>query len=158
MLNSMKHRHAAASPVDGERPTHRAVVSRAITRFAETWQAGDLDAMLECFHPRVIFHYGGTSPYAGVHQGRDHMESMVRRVSAHQRLLSVDQVDDLGDSGAVFVTVPLVLDGEVFAVWRAFRCRVAGDRIVECWVFDHDQHLLDRSWNAIATADAEADV
>ena len=63
-----------------------------------------------------------------------------------RRLVSIDQVDDLGTHGAIFATESMTVGGETVQLARALRYRSADDRIVECWLYDHDQHLVDRAW------------
>jgi hypothetical protein len=40
----------------------------------------------------------------------------------------------------------LTRDGESHELRRVLRYRVAEDRLVECWLHDEDQRLVDRLW------------
>lgn len=120
-----------------------------ITRYAQAWTAGDLATLLDCYDPEVVVHYGGTSPFRGTHRGRDAFVGVLAETAQRSRreLVRIDQVHDDGDQGALFVTERIELDGVTSEVQRALRYRVAHDRIVECWLFDADQHLVDRAWS-----------
>jgi hypothetical protein len=98
----------------------------------------------------IVVHYGGTSPYAGVHRGKDDfLRALVESSIRSQRsLFSVDAVFDTGTEGAIFSTESLVVDGETRTVERALRFRLAQGQIHECWLYDHDQHLVDAAWSA----------
>jgi uncharacterized protein len=120
-----------------------------ITRYANAWIAGDRLAVADIYDENIVVHYGGTSSFAGNHHGRNRFIEVLLETSgrAKRQLIAIDQIHDDGDTGALFVTESIELDGETIAVSRALRFRVANDRIVECWLFDHDQHLIDRAWS-----------
>jgi putative lipase involved disintegration of autophagic bodies len=119
-----------------------------ITRYAEAWANSDVAAMFGLYHDDVIAHYGGTSEFAGVHRGRDAFASVLIETVGRsgRRLLSIDQVDDHGGHGAIFATEAMTVLGEEVHLMRALRYRVENAQIVECWLFDHDQHHVDRAW------------
>jgi uncharacterized protein len=119
-----------------------------IARYANAWLAGDRMAIVECYDENIVAHYGGTSAFAGDHQGRTRFVEILLDTSSRARrtLIGVDQIHDDGDSGALFVTESIEIDGATTHINRALRFRVANDRIVECWLFDQDQHLLDHAW------------
>jgi uncharacterized protein len=123
-------------------------MSGVITRYAEAWQRSDITELLACYHDDIVVHYGGTSPFAGTHHGRDRLfEILVETAQRSGRqLVSIDQIDDQHTHGALFVTESIVLDGATVAVERAFRYRCADGLFVECWLYDHDQHRVDRAW------------
>lgn len=117
--------------------------------YADAWLAGDLATLFGFYAPDIVAHYGGTSPFAGVHVGKDRfvdvlVESAVRSSRA---LVAVDVVLDDGTVGALFVREALVVDGERIEIERALRFRLEDGRIAECWLYDHDQHLVDRAWS-----------
>jgi uncharacterized protein len=124
-----------------------------ISRYAHAWAAGDLATVVDSYATDIVVHYGGTSPFAGTHTGRDRfVEVLIETASRSSReLISVDQVHDDGETGAIFATERILVgppgDRRPVTIQRALRFRVADDRITECWLFDHDQHLLDRSWS-----------
>jgi uncharacterized protein len=125
------------------------VMKSVITRYAEAWRSSDLAAMFNCYHDDVVVHYGGTSLFAGTHRGRDRLIEVLVETSRRsgRQLVTVDQIDDHGTHGALFVTESITIDASVFTVERALRYRATDDQIVECWLYDHDQHLVDQAWS-----------
>jgi hypothetical protein len=71
----------------------------------------------------------------------------VLRGRSDRQLVTIGQVDDHGTHGALFVTETVSFDTEIATIERALRYRAAADRLVECWLYDHDQHLVDQAWS-----------
>ena len=106
--------------------------------------------MFAMYADDIVVHYGGRSPYAGVHRGRDRfievlVESSIR---AQRSLLSIDALFETSSEGAIFTTESVVLGDETQIVKRALRFRVDDLRIQECWLYDQDQHVVDAAWSA----------
>ncbi|MEQ1699534.1 MAG: nuclear transport factor 2 family protein [Ilumatobacteraceae bacterium] len=120
-----------------------------ISRYADAWRRGDIVEMIDCYHWDVTVHYGGTSSYAGIHHGRDRLVHLLIETAqrSNRQLVSIDQIDDHDTHGALFVTETMTVDHTTTQVARALRYHVADDRIGECWLYDHDQHLVDRAWS-----------
>lgn len=120
-----------------------------IQRYADAWQRSELETMFASYDPDVVVHYGGSSPFAGDHHGRDALLSMLAETARHsgRTLVSVDAVYDLGGHGAIFVREAFEIAGERVVVDRCLRYRVDGDLIVEVWLYDHQQQLVDRAWS-----------
>jgi len=123
-----------------------------ITRYADAWTAGDVATMFDLYADDIVVHYGGTSEFAGTHHGKDRLIEIIVETAMRsvRQLQSIDQVDDHGTHGALFVTEQITVAGEPdpVLVARALRYRASDDRLTECWLYDHDQHLVDRSWTA----------
>ena len=121
-----------------------------ISRYVAAWQAQDLATVLDCYAEDVTAHYGGTSPFAGDHHGREAFVAVLAAtaVTSARRLVTVDQLHDDGDRGAVFVTEAVTVGSTEHVVQRALRFRVAEHRIVEVWLFDLDQHVVDAAWGS----------
>jgi uncharacterized protein len=119
-----------------------------LRRYAEAWKAGEIMTMFGMYSPDVIVHYGGMSEFAGEHRGRDaFVDVLLTTAGRSQRvLLEIEDVFEDGSHGALFTREQLVLDGEVTEVQRALRFRTSDAEILEIWLYDHDQHILDRSW------------
>lgn len=47
----------------------------------------------------------------------------------------------------MFVTATFDIDGERVTVERCLRYRVNVGMIVEVWLYDHQQHLVDQAWS-----------
>jgi hypothetical protein len=119
-----------------------------LRRYAERWLAGDIDALLGTYADDVVFHYFGTTDLAGAHVGRDAaVERMVVASTRAPRQL-VEIVDVLVGEvlGTIVAVERLERDGEVATVRRVLVYRVEAGKIVECWVLDEDQALIDRFW------------
>jgi ketosteroid isomerase-like protein len=123
--------------------------SGVLHSYVDAWLRGDHPAMFAMYADDIVVHYGGTSPYAGVHRGRDEflqvlVESSIR---SQRSLVTINAVFDAETEGAIFSTESLVVDGETRTVERALRFRLAHGQIQECWLFDHDQHVVDAAWS-----------
>ncbi len=46
-------------------------VEGVITRYATAGREGDLQTLIDCYDEDIVAHYGGQSPFAGTHVGRD---------------------------------------------------------------------------------------
>lgn len=124
-------------------------MSGVISRYADAWRRGDIAEMLDCYHDDITVHYGGTSSFAGTHHGRDQLVQLLIETTRRSRrlLITIDQIDDHDTHGALFVTETMVPDDTVTTVVRALRYHTIDDRISECWLYDHDQHLVDQAWS-----------
>jgi uncharacterized protein len=125
-------------------------MSGAIMRYAEAWERGDIAAMIDLYAPDIIVHYGGTSEFAGTHHGRDRLVEILVETAmrSDRKLVSIDQIDDHEHHGALFVTETMRVDDATVTLRRALRFRVADGRLAECWLYDHDQHLVDAAWRS----------
>lgn len=119
-----------------------------IGQYAISWEQGDLTTMFALYDDDVIVHYGGTSEYAGTHHGKERLIEILAETAARcdRKLVRVDGVFTEGDAGAIFVTETFKVNGATLRLPRALRYRVDRDRIVECWLYDHQQHLVDQAW------------
>jgi hypothetical protein len=109
-----------------------------ITRYARAWERGDIGEIVNCYNEDIVAHYGGRERFLGLL-----LETGQR---GSRKLLSIDQIHDDGDTGALFVTESFVINGETVSVLRALRFRTTGETITECWLFDQSQHLVDQAW------------
>lgn len=119
-----------------------------LRRYADAWQAGDLDALIGCYADDFTLHYAGANRFAGTHVGRDAALGVMAEVStiAPRTLRSVDDVLSGGGGGALVVTEELTRDGETAVLSRVLRYRVADGLLRECWLHDEDQALIDHLW------------
>jgi SnoaL-like domain len=119
-----------------------------ITRYARAWERGDFGEIVECYDEQIVAHYGGQSAFAGTYTGRDRFLTLLLETGSrgNRKLIAIDQLHDDGDSGAFFVTESFVIGGETVTVQRALRFRTNGRAVTECWLFDQDQHLVDKAW------------
>jgi hypothetical protein len=119
-----------------------------ITRYARAWERGDFGEVVQCYDEQIVAHYGGQSEFAGTYIGRDRFLTLLLKTSirANRKLIAIDQLHDDGECGAFFVTESVVINDETVTLRRALRFKTNGKAVTECWLFDHDQHLVDRAW------------
>lgn len=135
---------------DNEPPRIIVTPEGAIHRYAAAWKDGDVAGIVGCYAEGVVTHYGGRSSFAGTHVGRDRLVEVLlaTKVLGQRELVSIDQVHDDGETGALFVSEQFTVDGETRTVSRAFRYRTNGEQIIECWLYDQDQYVVDQAWTA----------
>jgi hypothetical protein len=116
--------------------------------YVRAWQDGDLEGLLGAYADDVVFHYFGTTDVAGAHVGKAAaVEAMVTVSTRAQReLLEVLDVLVGEELGALVVRERLRRGDEEAEVQRVALYRVEGEQIVECWIHDEDQALIDRFW------------
>ncbi len=118
-----------------------------VRRYAEAWQANDIDAVLASYHDDFVLHYFGESALAGDHIGRDAaIAVLMEATSRSQRQL--DAIEDVlgGDRFAAIVAREGVGD-PVTLVRRLFVYTVRDGKLAECWLYDENQRLIDRLWS-----------
>lgn len=136
-----------ARPVRGA-ATDGSHAGAVLQRYATSWLAGDLDALVACYHPDFTLHYGGDHRFAGSHRGLEAALAVLAEVSsvAPRTLVSIDEVLAGDTGGALVVTERLERDGVSHELVRVLRYRVADGLLAECWLLDADQSLVDRLW------------
>jgi uncharacterized protein len=128
---------------------HPNATTGVLHRYVDAWQRNAIDELIELYAPDVVAHYGGTSPYAGTHTGRDRFVAVLveTAIASGRTLVGVDLVIESGDAGAIFVRESMLVGGRPHVVARALRYRLDDDRIAECWLYEQDQHLVDQAWS-----------
>jgi len=121
---------------------------RVAERYAAAWLAGDLAALLDCYADEFTLHYFGRSRFAGDHVGKQAAVTALLEVgaAAPRTLLGVDEITSAPGAAVIVARERLEGGGESFEVRRLFRYRIDGDQLVECWLYDEDQTLIDRLW------------
>jgi len=120
---------------------NRAVVER----YARAWEAGDLAALRACYHPDFTLHYFGDHSLAGDHVGLAAALAALVEVSRRTRRRLVRIIDVMAgpERAAVIAREAFERDGVVAELDRVLVYRIADDLLVECWVHDGDQALVD---------------
>ena len=116
-------------------------------RYVALARAGDWERALALVAEGVVFHIPGHSAHAGVMRGRD----AARRYIAAARALSegndveVELIDMLASEErvALIVRERFHRPGGVVEIRRANVYRFEHERIVEVWIFEHDQNAVD---------------
>jgi hypothetical protein len=119
-----------------------------LLRYARAWRDGDVDALIACYADGFTLHYAGRSRFAGTHEGRDAALAAMAAVSqvAPRELLGVDEVLVSDRGGALVVRERLSRDGRTEELQRVLRYRVEGGLLVECWLHEADQAVVDELW------------
>lgn len=130
------------------RESSRVGTLEVLRRYAESWTAGDIDALFASYADDAVFHYFGTSDLAGVHRGKSSVLTALIAASSRASRELVEIVDVLaGDErGAIVARERLTRGEESVEIERVFLYRVEGAQIAECWLYDQDQRLVDRLW------------
>ena len=115
-------------------------------RYAQAMRTGDGATIRACYHDDIVLHYAGDNALSGAHRGvaamLAAMGQMRRRVE--RRLLAVVDVMVGAERACIVMREAFTRDGQTHEIERLGVYRVAGGKIVECWVFDEDQALMDR--------------
>lgn len=131
----------ATRPVDLDHP------GVVIRRYCDAWISGDLATLVGCYDEHFTLHYFGSSPFAGSHIGHAALEVLANVSAVAQReLLSIDDVMVSDEGALVVVTERLARDDELVTLTRSLRYRIARGRLLECWLYEHDQATVDHFW------------
>lgn len=131
----------------GMTPTERA---RAVAeRYAAAWAADDLAGILDCYADEFTLHYFGSNPFSGDHVGKDAAVAVLLEVGsrAPRTLVSVDEILAGTDAAVLVAREEIVVGGVTDVIRRILRYRVVDDRFTECWLYEENQHLIDRAWS-----------
>jgi ketosteroid isomerase-like protein len=121
-----------------------------LQRYADAWAGGDVDTVFGSYADDIVFHYSGSTDLAGDHVGKDAAVTAMIAASTRCERELLEILDVLAGSrfGALVVRERLSRDGDVAEVRRTLVFRVEADQLVECWLLDEDQALIDRFWTA----------
>jgi ketosteroid isomerase-like protein len=121
-----------------------------LRRYAQNWREGDLEGVLSAYDADVVFHYFGATDVAGTHVGKEAAVEAMATASTRAARDLLEVIDVLaGDRfGSIVARERLSREGEVAEVRRVFLYRVEGRKIIEFWLFDEDQSLIDHFWRS----------
>ena len=132
---------------DDTRNAQRTAANLAVAhRYATAWLAGDLAAILACYHEGFTLHYGGANPFSGVHAGRAAALTTLAAVSARTARQLVAIVDvTAGPERAIVIARERFTRNDTTALLdRALVYAIKDDLLHECWLFEFDQATVDR--------------
>jgi ketosteroid isomerase-like protein len=116
-------------------------------RYIDAVRAGDWTTASGFFADDIVLRIPGRSPLAGERRGRDaalaYIDAALAR--AHQSEVELELIDMLVSEERVALIVRERFrrpDGDV-EIRRANVYRIAGDQIVEVWIFEGDQYAVD---------------
>ena len=115
-------------------------------RYAVAWQAGDVAAIVDCYHDDFTLHYGGATPFSGDHVGKAAALKTLAEVSRRTGRKLIEIIDvTAGPERAVVIARERFTRGEMTATLdRVLVYTIRGDRFHECWLFENDQATVDR--------------
>lgn len=136
MHNSTAMAENSPTPASAQHP---------VSRYAAAWRAGDLQAMLALYHDDFTLHYFGRNPLAGLHRGKPAALAILAEVSrrTNRKLLGIVDVMVGPERGAILVRESFARDENAAEVERLLVYSVRDDLLHHCWVYDHDQALID---------------
>ena len=116
--------------------------------FAEAWKAGDIARVIDTYSNDFVLHYFGETDLAGTYEGKAASVGAMMAVSGRAKRTLIDIVDVLAgaEMGAVVVRERLSKGTDESDVQRVILYRVADNKIIESWLHDQDQRLVDRFW------------
>jgi uncharacterized protein len=108
---------------------------------------GDWDTAFGYFAEEIEFHIPGRSAFAGHQRGRHAVVDYIQSVRDHYRNgeIELELIDMLASDERVALLVRERFhgDGPPLEIRRANVYRVRGDQIVEIWIFEADQYVVD---------------
>ena len=121
-----------------------------VRAYTDAWLAGDLTTVLDLYHDDLVLHYGGSNPLTGDHHGKDAAITALLIVQAKTERVPIEVIGVLesDEHASAWVRERWIVDGEPVELMRLLVYRVADRKLAECWLFDHDQALVDRVLSA----------
>jgi uncharacterized protein len=115
-----------------------------VRRYADAWAANDLRAIVDSYHEEVVFHYFRSNPLAGTHRGKAACLAILKQVreKTNRKLVSVRDVLVGKNFGVIVAVERFEGSGKSVEIERIFRYSVRDGKLVECWVYDEDQRLV----------------
>ncbi|MBP7703891.1 MAG: nuclear transport factor 2 family protein [Caulobacter sp.] len=119
----------------------------AARRYVDAWLAGDFVAMMAVYSDDFVLHWFGENPHAKTYAGKAEAVGALLAFTKRTSRRLVEVVDIMaGEARAtVIVREAITVDGRERVIERVLVYRVADDMLVECWVYDQDQGLIDRA-------------
>jgi uncharacterized protein len=110
-------------------------------------RSGDWEKGFSFFADDIVLHIPGRSSLAGAQRGKDVAVRYIEtaRELSHDADVEVELIDMLvsEERVALIVFERFSRGGEVVEIRRANLYRIAGEKIVEIWIFEHDQYAVD---------------
>lgn len=115
-------------------------------RYADAWLAGDLAAIVGCYHDDFTLHYGGANPFSGSHRGKAVALGVLSEVTRRtgRKLLEIVDVAAGPERAVVLARESFERDGARATLDRALVYRIEDALLRECWLYETDQATVDR--------------
>jgi ketosteroid isomerase-like protein len=126
---------------------HEAEIRETLTRYAAAWTAGDMPAIVACYHNDFTLHYAGRNPLSGDHFGKAAALTTLGEFGRRTKRQLIKIVDVMAgrERGAIVAIERLHVDGAPVEVERVLVYGVKDGLLHECWIYDADQALIDRA-------------
>jgi uncharacterized protein len=120
-------------------------IKAVLRAYARAWTAGDLGALVALYDDEVVLHWSGRHGLAGSHAGKPAALTALAEMALRTNRELVEVVDILAGEtrGAIIAHERLGHGAARVVVERTLVYRVGGGRILECWVRESDQALID---------------
>ncbi|MBX9795847.1 nuclear transport factor 2 family protein [Sphingomonas sp.] len=124
----------------------QAAIRAVLDQYVAAWQAGDVGAVIACYHDDFTLHYAGSNALSGTHVGKAAALGVLAEFSRRvpRQLVGIVSVMAGETRGAVIARERLGQGAAAIEVERVLVYAVADDRLAECWVYDGDQPAIDR--------------
>ena len=121
----------------------------AIRRYCEAWKAGDLPALIDCYHDDIVLHYFGRSPLAGDHRGKAAALAVLAKVQqlTNRRLVEIHDALASDDHAIILARERFERDGRTLEANRVLLYHVRDGKLAESWIYDEDQRAVDEMWS-----------
>lgn len=118
---------------------------RAIESYARAWQKGDIAALMNCYHADFTLNYFGRNALAGRHVGKAASLKVLgeMRQRTDRQLKAITSMLVSNDRAAMITREALTATGLTVEVERLYVYTLAGEQLLECWVYDQDQRRMD---------------
>lgn len=120
-------------------------VGKIVEAYARAWRAGDLPAMVDCYHDDFTLFYAGANALAGVHEGKAKALAVLAEVSrrTNRRLVEIADLLTGRERAAILARERFSRDGREAIVERLLVYAAKDGKLARCWVHETDQALAD---------------
>ncbi len=117
----------------------------AARRYIDAWLAADFPAMMATYADGFVLHWFGANTLAGTYRGKAEAipALMAFTERTQRRLLAVVDVTAGPSRAVVIVREAITVEGVSHEIERVLVYRTQAGLLVECWVYDQDQRLID---------------
>jgi uncharacterized protein len=124
---------------------NESAIHTAVKGYSDAWVANDLAAIVDCYHDDVVFHYFGQNPLAGTHRGKAACLTVLKKVRQRtdRKLVSIQDVLVGQHFGLIIAIERFEHNGTSATIERLLKYSVRDGKLVECWIYDADQRLVD---------------
>jgi ketosteroid isomerase-like protein len=118
-----------------------------VRAYTDAWLDGDVATVVDLYADDIVLHYGGAHALTGDHVGKDAALTALLTIQARTERVPLEVLDVMGSAehATAWIRERWTVDGDVHELTRVLVYRVGGGRLLECWLYDDDQNLVDRA-------------